>query len=143
MAIDNVLLEQLFFRNMKDETPLNLALNLNNTRMANLILYFISKVDHTGINVMKKVMKDLINHKSFKIYLMGLTSKNCQKKVQRQTIKLNQSYVICGFSVPFINKINSSEILKTHPSKSSYIEKCFFDKFMDENDSENVKIHTV
>ena len=79
IKIDYVLLEQLYFRNMKDKTPLNLALDLNNTRMVNLILYFMSKVDHTGINVMKDVMKDLINQKSFKNYLVGLTSKNCQK----------------------------------------------------------------
>ena len=77
-ALDPVLLEQLFYKNRKQQTPLHIALAANNTRMVNLILQFMAKLDNSGIKVIKDIFKDLIDYKMFAHYLNCSTHQSIQ-----------------------------------------------------------------
>ena len=43
-------------------TPLHIATQTKNTRMVNLILIYLSKLDKSGISMIKDIFKDLINY---------------------------------------------------------------------------------
>lgn len=60
--LDPVFLEQLFYENEVPETPLHIAVNANNTRMVNLILKFLSKLENTGIQMIKGIFSELIDY---------------------------------------------------------------------------------
>lgn len=47
-----------------------MALKAKNTRMVNLILTYLSKIDAFGILLIKDIFKDLINYTSFEEYLV-------------------------------------------------------------------------
>ena len=67
--LDPVLLEQLFYENEREETPLHIAVAANNTRMVNLLLKFLSKLENTGIQMIKDIFPKLIDYESFVDYL--------------------------------------------------------------------------
>jgi ankyrin repeat protein len=67
--LDLVLLEQLFYKNNRGNSPLHIAVKVNNTRMVNLILQYLSLISNSGINVIKDIFKDLIDYKDFTQYL--------------------------------------------------------------------------
>ena len=68
--LDIILLEQLFYKNNLGMSPLHIAVKVNNTRMVNLILQYLSLIRNSGINVIKDIFKDLIDYKDFTQYLM-------------------------------------------------------------------------
>ena len=63
--IDEVLLEQLFYRNKKGKTPLHIAVSVNNTRIINLLLDSMSRMKNSGISVIKDIFQDLIDYSKF------------------------------------------------------------------------------
>lgn len=67
--IDPILLEQLFYKNEMNKTPLHLAVDNKNTRMVNLILDYMAKIDNSGITIFKDIFSELINYRSFVTYL--------------------------------------------------------------------------
>lgn len=76
--IDPILLEQLFYKNEENGTPLHLAVSKKNTRMVNLILEYMAKVDNAGITIFKDIFSELINYKSFVSYLNEAPFKTVQ-----------------------------------------------------------------
>jgi len=68
--LDLILLEQLFYKNNLGNSPLHIAVSVNNTRMVNLILQYLSLISNSGIGVIKDIFKDLIDYKDFASYLM-------------------------------------------------------------------------
>ena len=110
--IDPILLEQLFYKNEYDETPLHLAVSKKNTRMVNLILEYMAKVDNSGITIFKDIFSELINYRSFVTYLNEAPFQTVQM-VSKQTIKLNQV-------------ISDSDIIGTSTSSCSYVDDYFF-----------------
>ena len=89
-SLDPVLLEQLFYKNDDKLTPLHIAVNANNTRMVNLILSFLAKLENSGIIMIKDIFKDLIDYKMFAHYLNCSTHQSVQM-INKQTIILKQS----------------------------------------------------
>ena len=110
--IDPILLEQLFYKNEFGETPLHLAVSKKNTRMVNLILEYMAKVDNSGISIFKDIFSELINYRSFVTYLNEAPFQTVQM-VSKQTIKLN-------------HVINDSDIIGASTSFCSYVDDYFF-----------------
>jgi hypothetical protein len=69
--LDPNLLCQLFYRNSQGNCALHIAVKANNTRMVNLILQYLSRINETGIKVIKDIFKDLIDYKDFTKYLIN------------------------------------------------------------------------
>ena len=64
------MLESLNYKNDLEQTPLHMALKAKNTRMVNLILTYMAKIDTCGILLIIDIFKDLINFTSFEEYLV-------------------------------------------------------------------------
>lgn len=67
--LNPILLEQLFYRNDENKTPLHIAVGVNNTRIVNLILNTMSRMQNSGIHIIKDIFKDMINYSEFSNYL--------------------------------------------------------------------------
>ena len=66
------------YNNDEGLAPLHIAVKANATRMVNLILSYLSKMDNTGAGVFKDIFIDLINYRGFETYLENSTFKTIQ-----------------------------------------------------------------
>ena len=76
--VDPVLLETLHYQNditeeVDKKIPLHLALEAKNTRIVNLILKYMSKVDQAALDLIKDIFEELIIFKNFAHYLNHAT----------------------------------------------------------------------
>ena len=91
--------------------------------MVNLILQFLAKNPNSGISVLKDIFKDLIVFQDFSTYLMSSPFQTVQM-LNKQTIMLKN--------------VDSHEIVKVAPSRSSYVDDSYFEGIMGE-DRDNAK----
>jgi hypothetical protein len=50
-------------------TPLHIALEAKNTRIINLLLFYMSKINISADSFIKDIFKELINYQGFETYL--------------------------------------------------------------------------
>jgi hypothetical protein len=67
--IDPSLLESLHFKNSKGQMPLHLAIESKNTRMINLIIEYMSKIEYASMHHFTDILRKLVTFHMFEEYL--------------------------------------------------------------------------
>ena len=68
--IDPLLLEHLHFINREDKLPLHYAMESRNSRMVNLLIYYMAKINYSAMVHFKDLLPQLLAYTNFEKYLL-------------------------------------------------------------------------